>query len=195
MEERFNLVDEFPDYEVGDKGTVISHRRPRTITLKGKYDKDGYIEYQLRDKHGNRKYRRGHRLVALAFMGAPPTDSHVLNHKNGVKDDNRLENLEWCTISENTLHGWHVLNRVPSRHSSIKTVVYDVYDNVVGVFSSGVEAAKFLNVTSSAVQKNKASNDNGKRHSRGRYLINKKYYCRTYSNESVETIEKDAESA
>jgi hypothetical protein len=48
-----------------------------------------------------------HRLVALAFLG----NGAEVNHKNGDKADNRLENLEWTTRSDNCLHGIHVLKR------------------------------------------------------------------------------------
>jgi len=47
-----------------------------------------------------------HRLVAEAFLGAPPSDDTLVNHKNGNKCDNRLENLEYATPSENTRHAY-----------------------------------------------------------------------------------------
>jgi len=44
------------------------------------------------------------RLVALAFLPIPKKERKYINHINGVKTDNRVENLEWCTQSENQLH-------------------------------------------------------------------------------------------
>lgn len=197
MRENFKTIDEFPDYEIGDKGTIISHRNGSPKILQGKFDKDGYKEYQLRSCDGKRKYRRGHRLVGFAFLGKPPTSEHVINHKNGIKDDNRLENLEWVTISENTLHGFRELGRLPSKHSNISTIVYTKEHEIVGIFPSNKEAAEFLNISLANLCKNRKDNDLGKRHNRGCgiYLIHKKYYCKTYSLESVETIEQDIESA
>ena len=45
-----------------------------------------------------------HRLVAEAFLGEAPTEAHQINHKDGVKSNNRATNLEWVTPEENTRH-------------------------------------------------------------------------------------------
>lgn len=52
-----------------------------------------------------------HRLIAEAFIGPPPTTQHEVNHKNGVRCDNRVENLEWVTRRENARHAIEVLGR------------------------------------------------------------------------------------
>ena len=45
-----------------------------------------------------------HRAVAMAFIGLPPSPKHEINHKNSVRGDNRVENLEWVTRSQNIVH-------------------------------------------------------------------------------------------
>lgn len=65
-------------------------------------DKDGYRQYNL-GKSGKQKTYRIHRLVALHFISNPENKEQV-NHKNGIKYDNRVENLEWATASENERH-------------------------------------------------------------------------------------------
>ena len=58
-----------------------------------------------------------HRLVAAAFLGERPEGMQV-NHKNGNKQDNRLENLEYVTASDNALHARRVLGRGPDKRGS-----------------------------------------------------------------------------
>ncbi len=75
----------------------------RISYIKGKADKNGYLEVCLHTKDGKRKYIRKHRLVALAFLPNPLNLPEV-NHKNFITDNNNLDNLEWCTQEFNRKH-------------------------------------------------------------------------------------------
>lgn len=66
--------------------------------LSKSYTGNGYLKVKIA-----RKTRTVHRLVLMAFNGVPDKEM-VCNHKNGVKADNRIENLEWVTQSVNCLH-------------------------------------------------------------------------------------------
>ena len=101
-------------YEVSNTGEVRSLDRKNNGTyrnsfVKGKMlsprtDKDGYYRLSL-SKNGKKKYFRVNRLVADAFLDNTK-NFPVTNHKNNIKTDNRVENLEWCSISHNTKHGY-----------------------------------------------------------------------------------------
>lgn len=91
----------YKDYGVNTKGEVISFRSNKK--LRSKIDK-GYERVTL-SKNNKRKLFPVHRLVAIAFI-PNPENKPCINHKNGVKTDNMVENLEWCTYSENTLHAY-----------------------------------------------------------------------------------------
>ena len=93
-------------YYVTKEGTV--HSVPRNGTRKGGHtlsqskDSDGYCVVKLRDKQ---KVVTGkvHRLVAKAFLPNPLNKPQV-NHKDGDKTNNHVDNLEWVTASENVRH-------------------------------------------------------------------------------------------
>lgn len=103
-------------YEVSNLGRVKRvkqgpHTRPGFI-LKPSIGRKGYIRYGLRDG-GPMKSIQAHRLVWQSFVERIPAGFQI-NHINGITDDNRLENLEVVTPSENNLHAFRVLGRKPN---------------------------------------------------------------------------------
>lgn len=75
-------------------------------------DGKGYLFVSL-SKDGKRYLKKVHRLVAQAFI-PNPFHKPQINHKNGDKTNNGVDNLEWVTNAENMLHAYRVLGRKPS---------------------------------------------------------------------------------
>lgn len=75
----------------------------------GSVDEDGYLKTAIRI-NGKRKDIKIHQLIALAFLGIKP-DGHVVNHKNGIRSDNRAENLEYVLPADNERHARKVLGK------------------------------------------------------------------------------------
>ena len=89
----------YEGYFVNEHGFVYSMKRDGLLRPMQTFDKLGYRSVQL----SGARTRMVHRLVALAFIGQPMRGSEV-NHKNGIKFDNRPENLEWVSHKENMAH-------------------------------------------------------------------------------------------
>lgn len=87
-------------YKISNFGRVNSLARNKLMSPG--IDDKGYLRVCL-TKLGIRKTLRMHRMIMLSFVPNPLKRTDI-NHKNGVKSDCRLCNLEWCTRSENVLH-------------------------------------------------------------------------------------------
>ena len=92
----------FDNYYIDEEGRIYNSKRDRY--LKPYCDNLGYLQVAL-SKEGKLHYFRVHRLVALSFL-EPIAGKTYVNHKNGNKKDNRVENLEWCNNSENMKHAY-----------------------------------------------------------------------------------------
>ena len=97
----------FENYEFDAKLNVYNKKTGRQ--LKRGLDKDGYEVIRLTD---NKKsyLLKVHRLIALTFIENPNNKPEV-NHKNSIRNDNRIENLEWATRAENNRHSWVIGNQ------------------------------------------------------------------------------------
>lgn len=138
-------------YQVSDLGRIKSlnrtivyidndiHYYKEKLLKQYKNKKHGYLNVKI-CKNNKQLTRNTHRLVAEAFIENDECKP-LVNHKNGVKTDNRVSNLEWCTQAENMKHAREVLNFNPKFQPSSKKV--ECSNGMI--FNSTYEAARWIN--------------------------------------------------
>ena len=93
----------FEDYNISSIGRVYSNKTNKI--LKQQPSHNGYLRVCLYDSNHQQHTEIVHRLLAFSFIGEDKEKPQI-NHKNGIKQDNRLENIEWVTSKENIAHSW-----------------------------------------------------------------------------------------
>ena len=135
-------------YSITDDGRVYSYHKNNNACLEGRWlkqskNKKGYLYVTLSAKDGKRTSIAVHRLVALTYI--EKTNIQV-NHKNGIKTDNRVENLEWCSNRDNTIHAYK---------NGLKKAKYDKKE-VFRLLNEGLsqdKIAKLLKIDQSTVSR------------------------------------------
>lgn len=140
-------------YTVSNTGKVMSLNYNNTGNegiLSQSKDKDGYSRVILSDS-GKRKTISVHRLVAIAFIPNPNNLPQV-NHIDEVRDNNNVNNLEWCTLEYNINYGDHMkklkLNHVKgkthpqSKKTTCDDIVFDTIKDCANYIGVNVETVK-----------------------------------------------------
>lgn len=136
----FEITEKY-DYFVSNLGRFKNNKN--TIISNYKHD-SGYKRISI-----NNKNFLLHRLVALTFLENQENKEFV-NHKDGNKLNNSLDNLEWATCLENNLH------KIKSglSNSTKKVIQYDLNMNKIHEFNSIIECSKQINISSSCISDN-----------------------------------------
>ena len=145
MEQWVILSEPYEKYAVSDLGQVKNIKTGRILSQHLRIN-DGYLQVSLW-ANGKGHSFPVHRLVALNFLDNSENKRDV-NHINGIKTDNRLENLEFVTPSENNYHAVHtkLVNTIPIKMT-------DLTDQKEYIFDSISQGANFFNLDKRALSR------------------------------------------
>ena len=153
-------------YENGDVYSKLGNKRKPFIS------QVGYYRLVLRE---NRIMKNidVHRILALCFIPNPLNKPQV-NHKNGIKTDNRIENLEWVTCRENIIHAFKNGLRIQAIggecKTSISVIQYDMNKNYINEYGAMIEAERITGISHASI----SANVSNKRKHAGGYIWEKK---------------------
>lgn len=149
----FLRIKDYPNYYVSRCGKVYSKHSRRI--LKPWDNKHGYLIVNM-----GKKTLKVHRLVANTFLPNVKSKSQV-NHLNGNRMDNRVDNLEWATCLENQRHSWNELGRVSgmkgkfskNNHGSKLVKQLDKEGNLIKIWDCTMDIQRELGIHNSSVSK------------------------------------------
>lgn len=139
----WKIIPDYPNYAACSTGQIANLK---TGKLRKFSNHKGYRQCMVR-KDGKKYNRFVHRLVANAFLPKPNEDQ-IIDHINGIRNDNRPENLRWCTVDENLHFPLAVKNRDHLRKPCSQ---YDLHGKYIKSFNSIFEASENLKLSSGSI--------------------------------------------
>ena len=149
----FRIIESFPIYLINPNGDIFSLRR--NCFLHRIKDSKGYIRAVLVDNDGKKHSVGLHRLVAQVFIPNPNGYPQV-NHINGVKADNRVKNLEWCTANYNNNHAFKMNLRRTGRELPYAKLKEEYIPWIKKMYEQGIlirQIAKVYDVSEKTIQR------------------------------------------
>lgn len=122
--ELFKVIDEFPQYQISNLGN-IRNSKGQILVIGRRKSNSGYIQVRLYND-GKYYYRYLHRLIAQAFI-PNPNSYRTINHINGNKLDNRIQNLEWASDEMQQRHAF-IFGLKPNGISFTREQLTEIYD-------------------------------------------------------------------
>jgi hypothetical protein len=134
------------EYEINQYGQVRSkHQKNQNYIMEQRIDRGGYYTVRLAKQNRKSSTKYVHRLLAFAFI-INPENKPMINHKDGNKLNNHLDNLEWVTHSENMKHAYNLGLLLPCKQKK-------VIDRCSGkIFASIKTTAKFYSIPYSTIK-------------------------------------------
>ena len=146
--ELWKNIEEATNYEVSNLGNIRNTKTGKV--LNPGVSENGYKQVSLKMKESNKFEKRYvHRLVATYWIPNPENKREV-NHLNLDRTDNRVENLEWITSSDNQKHKYQNGNY---KTSNRQVAQMDMDNNIIAVYNSVAAAAQAMGATRQGIDK------------------------------------------
>ena len=141
------------------KDVVFNGFKMKASNLGRIYTKKGYKTFgsEGSDEYMRVNLKKGtlstlvHRIICTAFHGSPPSEHHVVNHKDENRQNNRPENLEWITQQENVRHSVSSRLDIPA-HNKRRVDQYSLDGKLLDTFDCVSDASSKTNVNRSGIQ-------------------------------------------
>lgn len=160
LNEKWKYIRNSEEYMISNYGNIKRNGKELKLNVWSKYK---VINLKLEGKY---KTHYVHRLVAETFI-PNPNNKPIVNHIDGNKLNNNVNNLEWCTKQENERHAWKKGLKEKIRETSKKNLIiarkyinnkipviqYDLNDNFIKEWESSSDAMRKLGIDSSAIIK------------------------------------------